>query len=154
MGNNLTFGVRHSGAFLTRTAIRQFRFPRVMPGIFEALTLASVFIVAGIFSLGVPVKSMLGPMVPVVLMMMSCMVASGVYREEINHSIGNLYLHSFYGFVLAALGFRIVVLFLPPEYSSLKFYFFFLFFGFFVLNTIRPLLSGTDFMDGGGRRVN
>lgn len=154
MGNNLTFGFWTSGALITRTAIRQFRFPRIMPGIFEALTLASVFIVAGIFSLGVPIKSMLGPMVPVVLMMMSCMVASGVYREEINHSIGNLYLHSFYGFVLAAFCFRVVVMFLPADYSSMKFYFFFLFFGFFVSNTIRPLLIGTDFMDGGGRRGN
>lgn len=154
MGNNLSIGIRSGGMLLTRVALRQFRFPRAMTGIFEALTIATVFVVAGIVSLGVPVKSMLGPMVPVVLMMMFCMVASGVYREEINHSIGNLYVHSLYGFLLAAVCFKIVVLFLPAEYSSMKFHFFFLFFAFFVTNTVRPLLSGTDFMDGGGRRGN
>jgi len=144
----------NTGIFLTRTVVRQFRFPRVLPGLIEALILASVFLVAGIISLGVPVYAMLGPMVPVVLNMMFCMVASGVYRDEINHSIGNLYVHSMYGFILAAISLLVVVRWLPADYSSPKFIFFFLFFAFFVTNTVRPLLSGTDFMDGGGRRGN
>jgi len=113
-----------------------------------------VFLAAGIISLGVGVIEMLGPMVPVVLVMMFCMVASGVYREEITTSILNLYVHSIYGFFLASFAFLVLIQFLPEHYSQAKFIFFFLFFAFFVMNTMRPILTGTDFMDGGGRRKN
>lgn len=139
---------------LTRKVVRQFRFPQLLRGAVEVLTLSSVFLVAGIVSLGTPLVQMLGPMVPVVCMMMFCMVASGVYRSEINNSIASLYVHSLYGFALATAGFLMITNWLPLEYSSGKFIFFFLFFAFFATNTIRPLISGTDFRDGGGRRKN
>ena len=145
---------RHTQEALARTIVRQFRFPPVLRGIAETLIFASVFLVAGIISLGVGVTEMLGPMVPVVLVMMFCMVASGVYREEITTSILNLYTHSIYGFFLASFAFLVLAQFLPEHYSQSKFIFFFLFFAFFVMNTLRPILSGTDFMDGGGRRKN
>ena len=93
-------------------------------------------------------------MVPVVFMMMMAMVFSGVYRKDITNSIMNLYVHSAYGFVLASFIFLLMAHMLVPEYANFKFKFFFLFFSFFVLNTMRPLISGTDFMDGGGRRTN
>lgn len=93
-------------------------------------------------------------MVPVVFIMMISMVLSGVYREEITNSIMNLYVHSAYGFVLASITFVTFVSWVAPEYATVKFTFFFLFFAFFVINTMRPLISGTDFMDGGGRRIN
>jgi len=139
---------------ITRKIVRQFRFPPLLRGLVEMAALAGVFLLAGYISLGVPLVSMLAPMVPVILLMSFSMIASGVYREEITHSILNLYIHSLYGFALATVGFLLITRFLPDEYSSPKFIFFFLFFAFFVMNTIRPLISGTDFMDGGGRRVN
>jgi len=114
--------------FLARTAMRQFRFPRFLRGVVELLMLSGVFLIAGIISLGSPVAHMLGPMVPVVFMMMLCMVASGVYRTEINNSILRQYLHSLYGFALATGGFMLITHWLPQEYSSPKFVFFFLFF--------------------------
>jgi len=149
-GNNparYTYWHALSVAF-TRMIVRQFRFPPLLRGIVEMAAMASVFLVAGYISLGAPLVSMLTPMVPVVALM------SGVYREEITHSIINLYIHSLYGFALATVGFLLMTHFLPSEYSSPTFIFFFLFFSFFVMNTIRPLISGTDFMDGGGRRIN
>ncbi len=138
----------------SKTIVRQFRFPHVLRGLVESLIFAGVFLAAGIISLGVGVIEMLGPMVPVVLVMMFCMVASGVYREEITTSILNLYVHSIYGFFLASFAFLVLIQFLPEHYSQAKFIFFFLFFAFFVMNTMRPILTGTDFMDGGGRRKN
>lgn len=147
LGNQLV------GAMLA-TAVRQFRFPEFLRGLTEALIFCGIYLVAGIISLGVSVEEMLAPMVPVVLLMMFCMVASGVYRSEITNSILNLYIHSIYGFFLASIGFILLTFALPPEYSQPKFIFFFLFFAFFVVNTLRPIISGTDFMDGGGRRKN
>jgi hypothetical protein len=97
---------------------------------------------------------MLAPMVPVVFIMMMSMVFSGVYRKEITNSIMNLYWHSAYGFLLATVVFGASAHWIVPDYANLKFKFFFLFFAFFVINTMRPLISGTDFMDGGGRRTN
>lgn len=146
-----------SGQFATalgQTLVRQFRFPPLLRGLVEAAIFATVFILAGLISLGIGWKSMLGPMVPTVLVMMFCMVASGVYRSEITHSILNLYIHSIYGFFLASFGFILLTLTQPAEYSQPKFIFFFLFFAFFVMNTLRPIISGTDFNDGGGRRNN
>ncbi len=139
---------------LTRTAIRQFRFPPIIRGVVEALLFSSVFLAAGIISLGIGFRQMLAPMVPFVLLMMFCMVASGVYRKEITHSILNLYIHSIYGFFLASIGVIAMTFVMPEEFSQPKFVFFFLFFAFFVMNTLRPIISGTDFMDGGGRRGN
>jgi len=136
------------------TLVRQFRFPPLLRGLVEALIFATVYILAGLISLGIGWKSLLAPMVPTVLVMMFCMVASGVYRNEITHSILNLYIHSIYGFFLASFGFILLTLTQGPEYSQPKFIFFFLFFAFFVMNTLRPIISGTDFNDGGGRRNN
>ncbi|WP_157736250.1 hypothetical protein [Granulosicoccus antarcticus] len=120
----------------------------------ESLLFCCVFLAAGYVSLGHSVQSMLAPMVPVVFIMMMSMVLSGVYRQEITNSIMNLYYHSAYGFVLAAVIFMVSAHWIGPDYATLKFKFFFLFFAFFVTNTMRPLISGTDFMDGGGRRTN
>lgn len=114
----------------------------------------AVFLASGFVSLGMPVLDMLAPMVPVVFLMMLCMVVSGVYRPEITNSIMNLYVHSLYGFALGSVTFIACVKFIAPEFATLKFEFFFLFSSFFVLNTMRPVLCGTDFMDGGGRRTN
>jgi len=139
---------------LASAAVRQFRFPKFLRGLTEALLFCGIYLVAGEISLGMPLVDMLSPMVPVVLLMMFCMVASGVYRQEITNSILNLYIHSIYGFFLASVGLVLLTLNLPPEYSQSKFIFFFLFFAFFVMNTMRPIISGTDFMDGGGRRKN
>ena len=139
---------------LWSAAVRQFRFPKFVRGLTEALIFCSIYLVAGYISLGISIEAMLIPMVPIVLLMMFCMVASGVYREEITNSILNLYIHSIYGFFLASVGYLLLTFALPPEYSGPKFIFFFLYFAFFVMNTLRPIISGTDFMDGGGRRNN
>lgn len=139
---------------LWSAAVRQFRFPKFVRGLTEALIFCSIYLVAGYISLGISVEAMLTPMVPIVLLMMFCMVASGVYREEITNSILNLYIHSIYGFFLASVGYLLLTFALPSEYSGPKFIFFFLYFAFFVMNTLRPIISGTDFMDGGGRRKN
>lgn len=139
---------------LQRTVLRQVRFPTFFRAVIESLLFCCVFLAAGYVSLGHPVHAMLAPMVPVVFIMMMSMVLSGVYREEITHSIMNLYCHSAYGFLLATIIFTSTAHWIVPEYSTLKFKFFFLFFAFFVTNTMRPLISGTDFMDGGGRRIN
>lgn len=113
-----------------------------------------VFLAAGYVSLGMSIVDMLAPMVPVVFIMMLSMTFSGVYRPEITNSIMNLYIHSAYGFVLGSITFVALVHVIAPEFATLKFEFFFLFFSFFVINTMRPIISGTDFMDGGGRRTN
>lgn len=147
--NNL---ISASGVF--QRLIRQFSFPTPIRGIVEAFMFASVFLAAGHISLGLAIKEMLVPLVPVVLVMMFCMVASGVYRRDITNSIMNIYVHSAYGFALATVAFLLTVSLILPAYAHGKFVFFFLFFAFFVVNTVRPLISGTDFMDGGGRRIN
>ena len=140
---------------LWAAVVRQFRFPKFLRGLTEALIFCGIYLVAAEISLGLSLEAMLAPMVPVVLLMMFCMVASGVYREELNNSILNLYIHSIYGFFLASIGIILLTNFaLPDEYAGPKFIFFFLFFAFFVMNTLRPIISGTDFMDGGGRRKN
>lgn len=139
---------------LWTAAVRQFRFPKFMRGLTEMLIFCGIYLVAGYISLGISIQAMLTPMVPIVLLMMFCMVASGVYREEITNSILNLYIHSIYGFFLASIGYLLLTFALPPEYAGPKFIFFFLYFAFFVMNTLRPIISGTDFMDGGGRRNN
>jgi len=113
-----------------------------------------VFIAAGYISLGFGVGDMLVPMVPVILVIMLANVVSGVYRRDITNSILNLYIHSAYGFFLASIGFLVTIALFFPAFVTTKFIFFFLFFAFFVSNTVRPLISGTDFMDGGGRRTN
>jgi len=137
-----------------RTVLRQVRFPTFFRAVIEFLLFCCVFLAAGYVSLGHPIHTMLAPMVPVVFIMMMSMVLSGVYREEITNSIMNLYCHSAYGFLLATVIFVSSAHWIVPEYATLKFKFFFLFFAFFVTNTMRPLISGTDFMDGGGRRTN
>ncbi len=139
---------------LQRTALRQVRFPTFLRAVIESLLFCCVFLAAGYISLGHPIHAMLTPMVPVVFIMMMSMVLSGVYREEINNSIMKLYSHSAYGFLLATVILMSTAHWIVPEYATLKFKFFFLFFAFFVTNTMRPLISGTDFMDGGGRRTN
>jgi len=141
-------------ANFSQQLLRQFRFPPLLQGLVEALLFALVFLAAGRVSLGFEVAEMLEPMLPVVLLMMLCMVCSGVYRREVTHSIVNVYCHSVYGFILATLALLVFCEWLAPDYANAKFIFFFLFFGFFVINSMRPLISGTDFMDGGGRRIN
>lgn len=138
---------------LIHRLLRQFRFPSFAHGFVEMLVLGCVFLAAGYISLGHGATEMAGLMAPVVIIMMLCMVASGVYRREITNSIMNVYVHSIYGFVLASLGFIITLYLVAPEYLTGKFVFFFLFFAFFVVNTLRPLISGTDFRDGEGNRA-
>lgn len=133
---------------------KQISFPGPLRALIEIGMFAGVFVAAGYISLGLGVTSMLAPMVPVILVIMLSNVASGVYRRDITNSIMNIYVHSAYGFLLASIGFLITIGLFFPTYADSKFIFFFLFFAFFVSNTIRPLISGTDFMDGGGRRTN
>ncbi|MEE9321363.1 MAG: hypothetical protein V3U76_13015 [Granulosicoccus sp.] len=139
---------------LAHRLLQQFRFPSFTRALVECLMLSAVFLAAGNISLGLGFVQMLPSMVPVVLIIMFCMIASGIYRTEIMHSIIDVYAHSAYGFVLSTVAFILTVVFLLPQYADRKFIFFFLFFMFFVTNTVRPLISGTDFMDGGGRRGN
>ncbi|MFK8080189.1 MAG: hypothetical protein AB8B97_07895 [Granulosicoccus sp.] len=150
---------RNFGQFVVRrlnakTFTRQVKFPSLLRGFTESLLFCGVFLVAGYVSLGLSIFDMLPPMVPVVFLMMLAMVFSGVYRPEINNSIINLYLHSAYGFVLGSAVFLAYVIFVAPEFATLKFEFFFLFSSFFVLNAVRPVISGNDYMSGGGRRAN
>jgi len=139
---------------LTRTLLRQVRFPSLSRCLAEVAMLSGLFLATGHISLGHGLVEMLVPMVPVVLVMMLCSVASGVYRSEITNSILNIYKHTAYGFALGAVGFGIMVSWFAPEYADGRFVFLFLLATFFVTNTVRPLISGTDFMDGGGRRGN
>ncbi len=138
----------------SKVAIRQVKFPSLIRAFTESVLFSIAFLSAGYVSLGLELTEMLVPMVPVVFIMMLSMVFSGVYRPEITNSIMNLYIHSAYGYVLASIMFILSVPLIAPEYATLKFEFFFLFFSFFVINTMRPIISGTDFMDGGGRRTN
>ncbi len=134
--------------------VRQIRFPTIAQGVIETAVVALVFLSAGYVSLGEGIGVLLSPMVPVVFVIMACNVASGVYRKEIRNCITNMYVHSSYGFVLSVVAFVATLWVVEPAYLTAKFVFFFLFFGFFVTNTVRSLTSGTDFMDGGGRRGN
>lgn len=144
----------NSTRLVTRTFVRQIRFPSLSRCLVEVLMLSAVFLATGHVSLGLGVSEMLAPMVPVVLVMMLCSVASGVYRREITNSIVNIYVHTAYGFALGTVGFLVTAARLAPDYTDGRFVFLFLFATFFVTNTVRPLISGTDFMDGGGRRGN
>ena len=139
---------------VTQVLVRQVRFPSLSRCLVEALMFAAVFLAAGHVSLDLGLAEMLAPMVPIVLVVMLCSVASGVYRREITNSIVNIYVHSAYGFALASVAFPLVAYWLAPRYTDGRFVFLFLFAMFFVTNTVRPLISGTDFMDGGGRRGN
>lgn len=139
---------------IAKTFIRQVRFPPITRALAEAFIFGVVFLVAGHISLGLMVSEMLSSMVMFVFIMMISMVLSGVYRSEITNSIMNLYVHSAYGFVLASVFCVVAANLFEPRFANVKFEFFFLFSTFFVFNTVSPLFSGTDFMDGGGRRVN
>ena len=134
--------------------VKQISFPSLPRALTEIAMFAGVFVAAAFISLGVGIREMLAPMVPVILVFMLSNVVSGVYRRDITNSIMNIYVHSAYGFAIASVGFLATVALFFPSFASTKFIFFFLFFAFFVSNTIRPLISGTDFMDGGGRRTN
>ncbi len=134
--------------------LKQISFPSPLRALTEIGMFAGVFLAAGFISLGLGVRDMLAPMVPVILVIMLANVASGVYRRDITNSIMNIYVHSAYGFLLATIGFMVTIGLFFPAFADTKFIFFFLFFSFFVSNTVRPLISGTDFMDGGGRRTN
>jgi len=134
--------------------LKQISFPSPLRALTEIAMFAGVFFAAGFISLGLGLRGMLSPMVPVILVIMLANVASGVYRRDITNSIMNIYVHSAYGFLLATIGFLVTIGLFFPTFADSKFIFFFLFFAFFVSNTVRPLISGTDFMDGGGRRTN
>ncbi len=136
------------------TLYRQISFPTPLRALAEAIMFAGVFVAAGKISLGVSLLEMIWPITVVVTIMMLSMVVSGVYRTDITNSIMKIYVHSAYGFFIATVLVLAVVAIFMPAYATNKFVFFFLFFSFFVMNTIRPLISGTDFMDGGGRRTN
>ncbi len=136
------------------TLSRQISFPTPLRALAEIAMFAVAFIAAAKISLGVPMDQLFWPLVEVEVIMMLSMVISGVYRTDITNSIMNIYVHSAYGFLIATVLFLITVALFMPTYADNKFVFFFLFFTFFVMNTIRPLISGTDFMDGGGRRTN
>jgi len=136
------------------TATRQFSLPSFGRGLAECAMFAGVFVAASKVSLQLPYSEMFVPLLAIVALMMACMIASGVFREDITNCIINLYVHSAYGFLLAAiLLLPVLGLFLPSLFDP-RFIFFFLFFAFFVTGALRPLISGTDFMDGGGRRIN
>jgi len=142
------------GDGLTDKLTKQISFPSPLRALTEIGMFAGVFALAGYISLGLGIRDMLAPMVPVTLFIMMTSIASGVYRRDITNSIMNIYVHSAYGFFLASAGFLIIIGLFFPTFADSKFIFFFLFFAFFVSNTVRPLISGTDFMDGGGRRIN
>lgn len=143
-----------SRSWLLTTASRQISFPSLRRGLAEFAMFSGVFIAASKVSLQLPYSEMLVPMLSIAALMLASMVASGVFREDITNCIINLYVHSAYGFLLAAiLLLPTIALFLPSLLDS-RFIFFFLFFAFFVTGALRPLISGTDFMDGGGRRIN
>ena len=120
----------------------------------EALMFSILFIVTGVISLSVPLQDMVGPMIAVVCMMIACMIVSGVYHQDTANSILTVYKRSIVGFGLSVVGLFGLLSILPDVFSTGRFVFFFLFFQFFVINTVRPLLYGTDFIDGGGRRQN
>jgi len=134
--------------------LKQISFPSPLRAVIEIAMFAGVFVAAGYISLGLGLTEMSAPMVPVILIIMLSSVVSGVYRRDITNSIMNIYVHSAFGFLIASAGFFIVIGLFFPMFVDTKFIFFFLFFAFFVSNTVRPLISGTDFMDGGGRRTN
>lgn len=139
---------------VARKLLKQISFPSPLRALVEIGMFVSVFVASGMTSLGLGFSHMLTPMVPVILVIMLANVASGVYRRDITTSIMNIYLHSAYGFLLSSIGFLLTIGLFYPAYADTKFFFFFLFSAFFVSNTVRPLISGTDFMDGGGRRTN
>ncbi len=146
--------VSSAAGAIAEKLVKQISFPSPLRAITEICMFAGVFAAAGFISLGLGIGDMLAPMVPVILVIMLSNVASGVYRRDITNSIMNIYVHSAYGFLLASIGFLITLALFFPSHATTKFIFFFLFFSFFVSNTVRPLISGTDFMDGGGRRTN
>ncbi|MBX2839589.1 MAG: hypothetical protein KTR35_22220 [Gammaproteobacteria bacterium] len=139
---------------LLQRFFRQFSLPKLAQGAVECAMFGCVFLAAAFVSLDFGIQQMLPGLVPLVLIMMISMVMSGVYRRDIMHDIMNVYIHSLYGFVLAVLPILIYLHVFMPRFLDEKFIFFFLFFAFFVTGTLRPLTSGTDFMDGGGRRIN
>jgi len=142
------------GHLIWLTAKRQFCAPTWGRGVIELAMFAGVFAAASKISLDMPYSEMLAPMLTIVTLMMFAMIASGVFRPDITNCIINLYVHSAYGFLLATLLLLPMILLFLPELADGRFIFFFLFFAFFVTGALRPLISGTDFMDGGGRRIN
>ena len=150
--SNRTLVTVSAAQSLSTTLLRQFRFPTPMRGAVEALVVAAVYLAAGTVALDVPFRDLLGPLVPVVIAMMLSSVASGVYRPEIRNRIANVFAHSTYGFALGAVAIVVTLAVVAPELLTLRFVFFFLFFGFFVVNTLRPLLCGLDPDERSGRR--
>lgn len=120
----------------------------------EAVLFAAVFIVTAAYMLSVPLEQMVGPMIAVVCMMISCMIVSGVYQPDTAQSVLTVFKRSVYGFLLSVVGLIALLNILPDVYSTGRFVFFFLFILFFVTNTVRPLLYGTEFSEPAYRRQN
>jgi len=136
-----------------RCLIRQFRLPTFTRFLFEAFVIGGLFI-ASVWMCGeVTVSVAMVPMVVVTLVMMMAMIASGIYRREIWASVGNLYVHSAYGFVIAGSAALFTLSRLAPELLEGNFAFLFLLLTFFALNTVRPLVSGGELTTGVGRRA-
>jgi len=144
----------NSQSVLVSTVLRQFSLPTLTRGAAEIAMFSGVFVAASKISLDMPYNQMFSPLVIIVSLMMITMIASGVFREDITNCIMNLYMHSAYGFMLAAMLLLPTIVLFLPQLLDPRFIFFFLFFAFFVTGALRPLISGTDFMDGGGRRIN
>lgn len=154
MQNHTQSDVSNTAQQVVNTVLRQFALPSWSRAIAEVLMFGGVFVAASKVSLQLPYHEMPGPLFVIVSLMMLTMIASGVFREDITNCITNLYVHSAYGFFMAAVLLVPTIVFFWPQLLDPKFIFFYMFFAFFVTGAIRPVISGTDFMDGGGRRVN
>lgn len=140
--------------FQVSTLTKQFALPTWPRAIAEVFMFLGVFVAASKISLQMAYADMFFPAIVIVSLMMVTMIASGVYRADITNCIINLYTHSAYGFMIAAMLLLPTIMLVLPHLLDPRFIFFFLFFAFFVTGALRPLISGTDFMDGGGRRTN
>lgn len=138
---------------VSRRLVRQFRLPSPARFVIEASLIAGLFMACVWMSGDAWVSATYEPMIWVTAVMMVAMTASGVYRREIWNSVENIYLHGAYGFVIAGSAALITLSQVAPRLLQGKFAFLFLFLTFFALNTIRPLLSGSEITNGGGRRA-
>ncbi|MDO6462275.1 hypothetical protein Q4485_16315 [Granulosicoccaceae sp. 1_MG-2023] len=119
---------------------RQIAMPSVSTGVLEVSIFCIAFLATGVIGLHRTVPSLILPMVLFAAVMMISMIVTGVYRDDISHSIVRLYKRTALGYGIGAAGMLIFVLVSTSELFTLHFVGFVLMFSFFMVSTVRPVI--------------
>jgi hypothetical protein len=127
--------------------------PTAAIGSMEALLFCGAFVAGGLLLKGGEIASMILPMLAFAAIMMLSMVFSGVYKPEVKGSALRLFRHNLMGFGVAVGGLSLLQMVVPGLEMSLEFLLFTVLASFFVVGTIRPVLSNMHGSSADDRRT-